>query len=154
MLLVPAEVNNNQTVSLFDTGASISCMSKSCFNKLDPRPPLITKHSYRVNGTDGNSLGLLVLANCTLEFPKKIQQQFIICEHLLRLIILGLDFSHNYQIGIDWFSVNHLHLHQGPESIVVLDHTPFPLHINQISILPPSCILMKTTSQVPYQPGH
>ena len=74
----------------------------------------MTNHLYRVNGADGNSLGPLGTATCTLELPKKFQQQFIICEHLLRPIILGLYFSHNYQIGIDWFSVHQLHLHQGP----------------------------------------
>ena len=79
--------------------------------------------------------------HCTLEFPKKFQQQFIVCKHLLRPIILGLDFSHNYLIGIDSFSTKQLHLHQGPQSIVVLDPTPFPLHINQISTLPPPHLL-------------
>ena len=34
----PARVNNNQTISLFDTGATISCMSTACFDKLDPKP--------------------------------------------------------------------------------------------------------------------
>ena len=72
-------------VSLFDTGAMISCMSKVCFDKLDPRPPLITKHPHRVNGTDGNSLGPLGTATCTTEFPKMFEQQFIICEHFLDL---------------------------------------------------------------------
>ena len=32
----PVTINNNQTISLFDTGATISCMSKACFEKLDP----------------------------------------------------------------------------------------------------------------------
>ena len=74
-------------VSLFDTGATISRMLKECLNKLDPRPLLITKHPYR-----GNGLGPLSTATCILEFPKKCQQQFIKCEHLLRPIFLGLDF--------------------------------------------------------------
>ena len=36
----PVKVNNknNQAVSLFDTGATICCMSKACFDKLDPNP--------------------------------------------------------------------------------------------------------------------
>ena len=123
-------------VSLFDTGAMISCMSKPCFDTLDPRPPLSTKHPYRVNGADGNSLGPLGTATCTLEVPKKFQQQFIVYEHLFRPIIPGLDFSHYYLLGIDWFSTHQLHLHQGPQSTVVLDPIPFPLHINQISTLP------------------
>ena len=55
---------------------------------------------------------------------------------------------HNYLIGIDWFSTNQLHLHQGPQSIVVSDPTLFPLHGNQISILPTAHMLVKTKSKV------
>ena len=66
---------------------------------------------FRVNGVDGNSQGPLGTATCTLEIPKRFQQQFIVCEHLFGPIMLGLDFSHNYLIGIDWFSTNQLHLH-------------------------------------------
>ena len=143
----PVKVNNNQTFSLFDTGATVSCLLESCFDKLDPKPLLIIKHPYRVKGTDGNILGHTGTATCTLEFPKKFQQPFIICNYLLRPIILGLGFSHNYQIGIDWFSTHQLHLHQGPQSIVVSDCTPFSLHINQISTLPPLLILIKTILQ-------
>ena len=49
---------------------------------------------------------------------------------------------------MDWFSAHQLHLQQGPQSIVVSDHTPFPLYINQISTLPPPHILVKTISQI------
>ena len=73
-------------------------MSKACFDKLDPKPPLIIQCTYRVNGADDNTLGLLGTTSCTLEFPKMFQEQFIVCEHLLRPISLGLDFSHNYLI--------------------------------------------------------
>ena len=111
-------------------------MLKSCFDKFDPKPLLVTIHSYRVNGTDGNSLGPLGTANHTLEFSKMFQQQFIICEHLLRPIILGLDFSHNCLIGIDWFSANQLHLYQGLQSIVILAVHPFPYTSIKIYITP------------------
>ena len=30
----PVTINYNKIISLFDTGATISCMSKSCFDKL------------------------------------------------------------------------------------------------------------------------
>ena len=73
---------------------------------------------------------------CTLKFPKKFQQQFNIVRNLLQPVILGLDFSHDHSIGIDCFSYNQLHLHQGPKSIVISDPAPFPLHINHISTLP------------------
>ena len=78
-----------------------------------------------------------------LNFLKKTQQQFIVCEHLLWPVILGLDISHNYLIGTDWFSTNQLHLHQGPQSIIVLDPAPFPLQVVQISTLPPPHVLVK-----------
>ena len=90
----PVKVHNNQTISLFETGATISCMSETCFEKLDPKPPLITQDTYRGNDADSNSLDPLGTTTFTLDFPKKFQQQFIVCEHLLRPIILGLDFLH------------------------------------------------------------
>ena len=58
-------------------------MSKACFNKLQPKPGLVQTRIYKVNGADRNSLGPNGMTTCTLEFPKKFQQQFIICEPLL-----------------------------------------------------------------------
>ena len=76
-------------------------MSKACFDKLDPTPKLTQTHTYKVNDANSNNLGPLGTTIYTLEFPRKFQQQFIVCEHLLQPIILGLDFSHNLQIGIN-----------------------------------------------------
>ena len=42
-----------KTVSLFDTGATISCMPKACFDKLDPKPNLMQTQTYKVNGANG-----------------------------------------------------------------------------------------------------
>ena len=39
-----------------------------------------------------------------------------------------------------------------PKSVVTLDPAPFPLHVNQISTLPPPHILIKTFSQVTIPP--
>ena len=144
----PVTINKNNTISLCDTGATISCMPKACFEKLDPKPTLIQKHTYKINGANGNSLGPIGTTTCTLEFPKKFQQHFIVYEHLLWPIILGLDFLHNYPVGINWFSTKQLYLHWVPWSIVVLDPTPFPLHISQISTLLWPHLLVKTISQV------
>ena len=64
-------INNNKTVSLFDTGTTISCMTKACFDKLDPKPTLTQTHKYIVNVVNSNSLGPLGSTTCALEFPKK-----------------------------------------------------------------------------------
>ena len=77
---------------------------------------------------------------------KKFQQQFIVCKHLLWPIILRVDFSDTYLIGIDWFSTNQLLLHWGPLSSLVLDPTLFPLWV-KISTLPPPHKLVKMSSQ-------
>ena len=123
-------------------------MSKACFDQLQPKPVLVKTHVCKVNDADGNSLHSLGTTTCTFEFPKIFQQQFIVCKHLLYPIILGLDLSYNYLIVTDWFSTNQFHLHQGPQSIVVLDLHHFLLHINQISTLSTPHILVKTISKV------
>ena len=117
------------------------------FQQTTTKPTLVKTNTYIVNDTNGNSLGPVGITTCPLEFLKKLQQQFIVYKHLLWPVILGLDFFHTYLIGIDWSSANQLHLHQGPKSIIILDPTPFPLHVNQISTLPPLHILVKTASQ-------
>ena len=144
---LPVTINRNRTISLFDTGPTISCMCKTCFDKLQCQPKLVRTNTYKVNSADGNGLGLFGMTTCTLKFPKKFHQQFNVCENLLWPVILGLDFSHTYLTGIDWFSSNQLHLHQGPKSIVTSDPAPFPLHVNQISTLPPPHIVIKTVSE-------
>ena len=68
---VPVTINKNNTISLFDTGATISCMSKPCFDKLQPKPTLVQTNTYKVNGANGNTLGPIRMTTCTLEFPKK-----------------------------------------------------------------------------------
>ena len=108
----PVTINRNNTISVFDiTGATISCMSKACFDTLQPKPKLVWTTTYRANGAHGKTLGPIGMTTGTLKFPKKFHQQFIICKNLLWPVIIRLDFSHNYLIGIDWFSSNQLYLH-------------------------------------------
>ena len=74
--------NSNETISLSDTGATISCMPKASFDKLDPKPKLMQSQAFKVNGTDGNSCGPLGTTICILEYPRKFQQHFIVYEQL------------------------------------------------------------------------
>ena len=109
-------------------------------------------HYVQVNSADRNSLGSIGITMCTLKFPKKFQQQFLIYKNIPQPVILGLDFYHNYLNGIDWLSSNQLHLNQGPKVIVISGPTPFPLHINQISMLLPPHIFIKTVLQATMPP--
>ena len=65
----PVTIKNNNTNSLFDTGVTISCMSKAHFDKLQPKPALVQIHTYKVNVANGNNLGPLRDTTSTLEFP-------------------------------------------------------------------------------------
>ena len=92
------------------------------------------------------------------------------CQYYIPLIILhlyphftyldvypfkSLNIMHNqYQGGHDnCFSTNQLCLHQGPQSMVVLDPALFALHVNQISTLPMPHKLVKTISKVTIHSG-
>ena len=79
----PVKINRNNNISPFDTEATFSCMSKACFDKIQPKSRLVQTNMCNMNGAVGNSLGSIGMATCTLEFPKKLQQQFIVCKHLL-----------------------------------------------------------------------
>ena len=68
----PLTTNKNNNISLFDTGATIFCMAKPCFDKLQPKPTLVQTNTYKVNGADGNSLGLIRMTTCTHEFLLEI----------------------------------------------------------------------------------
>ena len=65
-------INHNRTISLFDTGATISCMSKLCFDNLQSQPKSIQTSTYRVHCANGNSLGPIGMTTCTLKFRRKI----------------------------------------------------------------------------------
>ena len=42
----PVTINNNETISQFDTGTTSSYMPKACFDKLDPKPKLTDTHTH------------------------------------------------------------------------------------------------------------
>ena len=70
----PVTINRNNTIALFDTGATIPCITKACFDKLQPKSKVVQTNIYKVNGVDRNSLGSTGMTTCTLEFAKKFQQ--------------------------------------------------------------------------------
>ena len=68
----PVTINKNKTISLFDTGTTISCMSKTCFDKLDPKPTVIPIHMYKANVTNGSSFSFLGKNICPYQsWPQK-----------------------------------------------------------------------------------
>ena len=123
-------------------------MSKACFDKLEPKLVLVQMHiQSKWCQWQGfwSSWYHYMYPQISPKIPTTIHSLLT----PLLTVILGLDFSYNYVIEIDWFLTNQLHLHQGPKSIIVLDPALFPLHVNQISTLPPQRILVRTIAIVP-----
>ena len=87
--IFPVTINTNNTISVFDTGATITSMSKGCIDKLQPKPTLVQTNICKVNGANRNGLGPIGMTTYTLEFHKKFEQQSIVWEHLLSPVILG-----------------------------------------------------------------
>ena len=57
----------------------------------------------QVVGADGSDLGAIGEIRCSIEVGDTIiQQDFIVCKHLRRNIILGTDFTKQNYIGVSW----------------------------------------------------
>ena len=66
---LPVTINKSNAISLLATGTTISCMSKACFDRLQPKPPLVKTHTYEVNSADGTGLVLSEWPNVPLNSP-------------------------------------------------------------------------------------
>ena len=70
-------------------------MSEETFRKLNlDNKNLDTKNLLKVVGANSTSLGAIGKINCEIEIGKKrFKQTFLVCEHLTRSLILGVDFA-------------------------------------------------------------
>ena len=120
--VVPTTIGNKVCSTLIDTGATKSCMSENCYREFQKHvelPPL--KELLRLNvraatGDDLRPLGIVTL-------PFKIgadayQFDFIVCKHLRRDMILGIDFLRQNRIGTNWSLDGHFILEKS-ENILV-----------------------------------
>ena len=57
----------------------------------------------QVVGADGSDLGAVGEIRCDLEVDDTmLQQDFIVCKHLRRNVILGTDFTKKNYVGVSW----------------------------------------------------
>ena len=88
--------------TLFDTGATSSIMSGDMFRKLT-NTQLDTSRIPRVVSTSGASLGAPGRVNCKISINGyHFDQTFLVCEHVKRAVILGIDFTRNFSAGVQW----------------------------------------------------
>ena len=96
------KVQKHNVNTLFDTGASKSLMSGEMFRELQDQK-LDTTRLPKVVGASGSSLGVLGRTICKLSINGiPVKQEFLVCEHLKRHLILGIDFACTNRAGVHW----------------------------------------------------
>ena len=104
------QVNSVQANCLVDTGAAVSLISKSLWEKLSPRP-LLNKPDQELVGVQGAPLKLL--GACTVEVmfngvDKKFLTGVCVAETITTELILGRDFLQKYNCTVEMGTINKL----------------------------------------------
>ena len=96
--------------ALFDTEATCSCILQQIFKKITDKINLIRK-PLKINTVSGVTLTLIWIAPLDLDIEdQNFTHNFIVFTKLKWHLILELDFSQRYKIGIDWDSNGKLFL--------------------------------------------
>lgn len=98
------EVNGKKIQTLVDSGASVSCIQKATFDKINKNSVQIQPSGIaRIVGVGGERHQVLGQAKITLKISGlNVDQNFIIIEQLHHPLILGLDFMHEHNVNIDF----------------------------------------------------
>ena len=99
------EIGCKKIQALVDSGASVSCIQKSTFDKISQGNSFEIQPSKiaRIVGVGGEHHQVLGQAKITLNISgMNIDQNFIIIEQLHHPLILGLDFMQQHNVNIDF----------------------------------------------------
>ena len=102
----PVSIQNKQTRidshALMDTRATRRCMNYSMAYKMGKNCIRQFK-TMQVVGADSSDLGAVGMKECKIMIGDiEVEQAFIVCQHLRRNVILGIDFAKNNQAGVSW----------------------------------------------------
>ena len=98
---------------LSDTGTQVYCISYISYSEFDIETKTYTKVKAKASLKDRSNLGPSGIVICSVMLgAHEIYHKFIVCENLLCLSVLGLDFPQNVRIGIDWNNQGQLYLCQ------------------------------------------
>ena len=98
----PTNVGSTLCNALIDTGATKSCISESYYRTLqiDGIHSLVNTH---VRSATGSNLSPLGIVNCTFDLGKTtFVNDFIVCQNLMRPLILGRDFLMKNHITVQY----------------------------------------------------
>ena len=98
----PITFNNNQDYNaLYDTGAGASLINYSAYVSLGK--DLDTGYQPHIKNASGEDMGTLGQVTCTFTINSQpFTQSFIVCRHMTRPVILGMDFTSTNFVGIIW----------------------------------------------------
>ena len=103
-------LNNKPTISLFDTGATCSCISHHLFQKISDKVNM-TRKVLQVNMVKRATLGPKGIVPLILDInDDTFVHNFIICKKPKQPLNLGLHFAQRYKSGVDWDACEHLFL--------------------------------------------
>lgn len=101
---VSVSINNTKTSALCDTGASISCLSESFFNKafLDKKPKISESKIKTIVGVGGTHHAVSGEVNLDISFGTvTLASKFYVIKDLHHSVILGIDFMEKHKVSLD-----------------------------------------------------
>ena len=98
----PVSIQDKEIIALLDTGAEKSCMSTDMFTRL--RLSINTGRTPKLRNASGKDMKTHGVTTVKFKMGNTIfTQDFVVCDDLVRPIIIGRDFTvNNYYIGIIW----------------------------------------------------
>ena len=97
----PISIQDKEINALSDTGAEKSCMSMDMFARL--RLSINTGRTPKLRNASGKDMKTHGVTTVKFKMGNTIfTQDFIVCDNLVRPIIIGRDFMVNNYIGIIW----------------------------------------------------
>ena len=113
------DINGKKIQALVDSGASVSSLQKSTFDRInkDNSLKVQTSNIRNIVGVGGERHAVFGQVELTLNISGlKVDQKFFVIDQLHHPLILGLDFMETYQVNIDF---HHKLMTIGNDAIIV-----------------------------------
>ena len=128
---IPIELNETTPSALVDTGATRSCLSGVQYNNMGA-PAFTTLCWGTVRAATGTDMGPLGFLHCKVKINGRLyEHEFIVYQHLITPVILGIDFLRKFDINISWGDQGRIQLKEGAEELVhsIQDNVQYPVSL-------------------------
>ena len=88
----PVKIAGRNATALYDTSANVSCMSYTCYTKLQDLPSLRNIHVLSLQSATGHDLSPMGLIHSGIILSNtQFVHTFIVCKNLQKELVIGLD---------------------------------------------------------------